>query len=468
MTPPENHFPPSGAHSAPISLLHRVRSHNVFEPLRGHGLKALALKGSLWTLVGFGGQKILQLCSNLILTRLLFPEAFGLMALVNVVITGLTMFSDIGIRPSIVQNMRGEDTGFLHTAWTVQVIRGFALWAVACVAAWPASLIYHQPILLPLLCTVGSTAAINGFQSFALATANRKLQLGRLTVVQIAGQAISIAATVLLAWIYDSVWALAFGAVAGSIVQTALGHLAWPAQAHAFRLERHAIDSLLHYGKWIFLATLVTFLGGQGLQAIQGVLVAPATLAMIYIAGTISWTLGDLTHKLVDSVAFPVLSKVAREEPKRLRSVLNGFRFRVLALTLPGFIALSLLSTFIINTLFDRRYAAAGPYLAISAITSALGVLPIYYQNALLAGGDSRAHFIIMVAMMAFRIGGLTMGFHFGGVEGMLVGIALGTLLTYFVSAGFARVRGWLSLRTDLVSIGFILLGAYFSYICRF
>ncbi len=49
------------------------------------------------TLGGVGGQQFLRLASNLILTRLMFPEAFGLMALIQTFMVGLQMFSDIGI-----------------------------------------------------------------------------------------------------------------------------------------------------------------------------------------------------------------------------------------------------------------------------------------------------------------------------------------------------------------------------------
>jgi O-antigen/teichoic acid export membrane protein len=84
----------------------------------------------------------LRLGSNIVLAWLLFPEAFGLMLLVNVFMQGLQMFSDIGIGPSIIQNKRGNDPDFLNTAWTIQAIRGFVLWFIACVLAWPIAWIF--------------------------------------------------------------------------------------------------------------------------------------------------------------------------------------------------------------------------------------------------------------------------------------------------------------------------------------
>jgi hypothetical protein len=86
---------------------------------QGSSLKKKAIRGTAWTLFGYGGSQALRLVSNLILTRLLVPEVFGLMALVQTFQAGLTLFSDIGIAPSIIQNKRGEDPTFLNTAWDI-------------------------------------------------------------------------------------------------------------------------------------------------------------------------------------------------------------------------------------------------------------------------------------------------------------------------------------------------------------
>ena len=46
------------------------------------------------------------------------------MALMAMVLTGLTMLSDTGVPQSIMQNKRGEDPDFLNTAWTLNLMRG--------------------------------------------------------------------------------------------------------------------------------------------------------------------------------------------------------------------------------------------------------------------------------------------------------------------------------------------------------
>ena len=78
--------------------------------------KKLAIKGAAWTIASYGSSQIVRFASNLILTRLLLPELFGLVGLAYVFIVGINLFSDIGLGPSIIQNKRGEDPQFLNTA----------------------------------------------------------------------------------------------------------------------------------------------------------------------------------------------------------------------------------------------------------------------------------------------------------------------------------------------------------------
>src|SRR5690606_21477674 len=79
-------------------------------------------RASVWSVATYGGVQALRFVGNVVLWRLLFEEAFGIMALVNALLMALQMFSDIGIGPSIVQNQRGAEASFLNTAWTLQVV----------------------------------------------------------------------------------------------------------------------------------------------------------------------------------------------------------------------------------------------------------------------------------------------------------------------------------------------------------
>ena len=94
-------------------------------------LRARVLRAGAWTLGSYAAGQFIRLGSNLIMTRLLMPEMFGLMALAHVLIAGLHMFSDLGLHHSVVQHQRGDDPVFLDTVWTVQIVRGGVIWLAA-------------------------------------------------------------------------------------------------------------------------------------------------------------------------------------------------------------------------------------------------------------------------------------------------------------------------------------------------
>ena len=54
-------------------------------------LKRLVIQGSAWTIMGHGCSQGLRLVSNLVLTHLLFPRAFGVMMLVNIFVHGFDL-----------------------------------------------------------------------------------------------------------------------------------------------------------------------------------------------------------------------------------------------------------------------------------------------------------------------------------------------------------------------------------------
>jgi O-antigen/teichoic acid export membrane protein len=401
-------------------------------------LQFRALLGGAWVSLGFGVQKIVQLASNLILTRLLFPDAFGLMSLANVLLIGLAMFSDIGIKPAIVQHKDGDTTAFLNTAWTLQIVRGFGLWFVACALAYPASLLYGEPVLFPLICVLGATAAINGFSTTALAVKEKRIDFAALTIVQTVGSVSTLCVTAAFAWWLRSVWALAYGAILGALINLVIGYIMAPSHPHRLELDRDALSSMMRFGRWILLGTLATYLGGNGLRAVQGALVPITAFGVLSIAQTIAWMPGEFVSQIAGAVGFASMAEV-NTKGGNLFAALRKVRAVSLGLAIPAFILLALASHQIMAILYDSRYSDAGGYVGVLALSGALAVLPIGYQNTFLAQGRSRLHFNMMFMFAVTRLIGVGAGFALGGIYGMMIGEALSTLWFYGVGAVLAH-----------------------------
>src|SRR5690606_26150346 len=154
------------------------------------------------------GSQVIRLGSNLVLTRLLEPEAFGLATIVTLVNQGLIMFSDLGLLPALVQNSRGGEEPFVNTTWTLQVLQGVVLFIIAALLSWPMASFYGYDELAWLIIVGSSGLVAKGLSSQARFTLRRHMNIGPLVSLELGTQVLGTLVTVVLAFMLRSVWAL--------------------------------------------------------------------------------------------------------------------------------------------------------------------------------------------------------------------------------------------------------------------
>ncbi|MEM6662605.1 MAG: oligosaccharide flippase family protein [Pseudomonadota bacterium] len=424
---------------------------------RGQNVGARALRASALTIFQTGASTLLRLISNLILTRLLFPEAFGLMSLVFVFITGLGLFSDIGLRDAIIRQKPGDRTA-LDTIWTMQVIRGGLMWGAACIIAWPVSALYGEPVLQILLPVVAISLLIDGFKSTKEPCAIRDLQIGRLTALLLLAQGLSLIFMALMAWWLHSVWALAFGSLFSACVHVALIQVGLPGPNNRFCWDWGVVRKTLGFGIFIFFSTIATFFVLHGSQMILGLYVSLAVFGIYGIANSFATLPGMVAQSLSSNVLMPLYRLKSPNEAIENQPKVFKARRLVGLLGIGITICLALIGDWLVVLLFDPRYHLAGPILVLIAACS----LPVMafkgVQQSLIAHGDSRSHLIVIAATAALQLTALAFllpVYSVGAVAlaPMLAGLATYPLLAHFV----ARYRTW-DARGDLCLIALALL----------
>lgn len=424
---------------------------------QGSSLRARAMRSSVLTVGGFGASQIIRLASNLILTRLLFPEAFGMMALVMVFIQGLYQFSDVGVGPAIMQSKRGDDPRFLNTAWTIQAGRGVLLWLAASVLAYPMALLYGEPQLMQLLPVAALTLVIQGFNPTRLMLANRHLQLGRVTAIDIVTQLSGILSAVVLAYLTQSVWALVFSSIISSLVQLALFWIYLEGHRDRFEWERPAAHELINFGKWIFLSTVAGFLFNQSDKMLLGKYL-PLDQFGVY---NIGFFLASFPLLLGVSVTHKLLIPLYRERPPRESAAnftaLRKMRFVVSGGLLFGVAVLAFAGVPLVAFLYDPRYHAAGIIVTIIACMQVPHIIVLTYDQAALAAGDSKRFFVLAATRAVVMLAVMLIALETFGLIGALFSIGIAMVLIYPVVIWLARRMGAWDPVHDLV---FALLGA--------
>lgn len=376
--------------------------------------------------------------SSLVLTRLLFPEAFGLMALLSIFTIGAALFSDVGVGPSIQRSPRGDDQVFLDTAWTVQIIRGIAL-TLVCMSLGPVAAWLYDPQLLLMLPVAGLSLLIAGFSPTRVDTAYRHLAVGRLTQLELASQALSLIANIALAVAMKSPWALVWGTVASAAIRLALLNWFLPGHSNKLQWDRAAIHEIFHFGKWIFVSTIFAFLALQGDKAILGNYLTLDSLG-IYNVGS---NLAGLAPGVLGLVVSRIMIPMYRERPpganeqnfrnvRRARFFITGF-----ALLLQFGVALG--GIWLVTVLYDPRFASAGAVVVAIACMNVPQLIGITYDQASLAAGDSRSMFLLTFLRATTQTLFFFVGGTIAGLPGAFLGVWIAQVVVHPLVALVAR-----------------------------
>lgn len=326
-------------------------------------IKKLAVRGAIWAILGYGVSQALRFGNNLILTRLLEPELFGLMALVSTVIVGLRLFSDIGLQTNIVQSKRGDDPVFLNTAWSVQIVRGVFLWVGCLLIAFPASQFYQEPALRWLVPIVGLNTIISGFNSTAIFSLNRHLSVKQVAIYELSGQLAGAIVMLIWAWFDRTIWALVAGNITAALWQLGYSHRINSGMPNRFTWEQKAVRELISFGKWIFVSTMMTFLATQ---ADRLILKKGFSWELLGIYG-IAFTLADLPRSIMSAVSgkviYPTYSKLIGLPREEFRIKILRNRAPILAGLALGLALMVGFGDIIVDILYPDEYSTDAAWM---------------------------------------------------------------------------------------------------------
>jgi O-antigen/teichoic acid export membrane protein len=432
-------------------------------------LKQRVLRAGGWNFAGYGLSQVIRLGSNLIMTRLLAPEMFGVMAIALTVTVILSLLSDIGLRQNIVQSRRGDDPAFLDTAWVFQITRGFVLWLAALGLSMalylailegmlPATSVYSSPVL-PLVIAVSSlSAVIAGFRSTKWATAYRRFDQKRIMQIELIAQVAGTVIMIVIGGASHSIWALVAGGLVVVLITTVLSHTWMSGHANSFHWETNAFRELIDFGKWVFVSSFVGVLSSVGDTLLLGSFFQADTLGVYVIAALIVGAVPGGLTRLFAMVSMPALSEIARNNPSRLREVYYKMRLPadLLLLFLMGLLFAA--GQLVIDLLYDARYSAAGgivQVLAASLFASRYGLATQLY----LAAGMPRYLTVLNLVQFVALFSVVPALYYLGGAQAAIWGIALhGLAIVPFVFFFNAKLRAN-DLRRELMVLAAIPVG---------
>jgi O-antigen/teichoic acid export membrane protein len=410
----------------------------------------------------------IRMLSNLALTRMLAPDAFGVMLIATAVWTGLTLMSDFGFRQVVVRSTNAHQPQFLNTLWTLQVIQGAIIavlllagaagLAFAAARGWvPAASTLANDELPVAIAGLSIAALLSSTQSTNIDLAGRRLDLFRLTLIEIGSQVIALVITLWGASQHGGVAALVLGAGVAAGTRSAASHLFLPGPRNCFAYSASAAREIFGFGRWIVLTSCAGFLVSNGDRLILGALLGPTQMGHYAVAALLVLAVHDLVSKLLSRIAYPALSAAHAASPSEFRHAYYRARTSVDLACLAAAGIFLTCGDLLVHLLYDDRYAEAGTYFRLLGI----GLIGIRYRvlsQVFLVIGRPR----LMLYEQALHIVALCIGciggYRFAGATGAITGVAISYLIAQVWNATVAqKTLGLINLRLELRNGGVLI-----------
>jgi O-antigen/teichoic acid export membrane protein len=443
--------------------------------LPDRSLRARLKGAAAWTALGHLTTQAIKLLSNLVMTYLLVPSDFGLMAIVGVLVMGITFLSDVGVSQALVAIPQGADRKFRNTVWTFQVVRGLGAWALSFVLAlffwiagqrqwFPPDSVYSDERLPLVIVGTFAQLAIQGFQSTKLLMAQRNVSVKELMIQRNAAQLVALIPMFLIGWYYRSVWALVAGGATAMLVQVTLSHVLIKGEPDRFAWDRSVLNEVWRFGRWILLSSVVNFLAGTTDRILLGRLVDSTQLGLYAIAGLLVAPATSIFSMLVSTVVFPGISEVNRTRPHDLPAAYSRFQQYMDGLAGVGAGMLYMAGPALVHVLYRDAYAPAGAMLSVLAL-NLVGLRFYVVEQVYIAKGETHWMTAANVLRLASLVVFVPTGFHLNGMEGAVAGVACSYFASWPLAFYFRRKVGIGSWGADVALLPALAAGALFGHL---
>lgn len=375
-------------------------------------LRTSAVSGGRWGTFESIALQALSVATTAVLTRILEPTAFGIVAFVFVVTNLMARFSDVGFGASVVAAQDTEENALSTVFWAGMALSGLAAIAMAGLAPVLAS-IGNQEEAAGLL-AVGALGFIaSGPNGVPRAILLRDLRFRTNSLISVGSHAAYSLIAVGLAWFFQLGATAVIVAHVSKLALATVATLAASRWFPAFRFEKEILKSRLKFN--------LGYAGSKGFEyavknldywlvsAVSGA----ATLGVYYVAYVAPDIVRQRMSSILHRVMFPILSSISDDRTRQSNALVGAIRFLTLAAA-PALVGLAVVAPIAVPVAFGGQWDDAIGPMSIIAVASLFDLVIALASPAFEARGEPQRNLsaaairllILGVAMIPFVLTG--------------------------------------------------------------
>jgi PST family polysaccharide transporter len=357
--------------------------------------------GVVWSTLGFGISRGLSFVSLLVLTRLLAPRQFGLVAAVTVVIGVIELTSDLGMSATVIYEQENTVGERVEVAFTLNMMLAVVMAGVGVLLAPLVAGFFHASHHVGLFRLAMLDVFFTGLGVIHNALLLRDLRLNLRTIVQVASAIVRAGVGVALALLGFGAASIVWGLVIGTVCSvTAL----WLVTGFRPRLrfDRRIAGSMLSFG---VAASLFEFLDQAVLQidtAVVGRVLGQRALGLYSVAFRIPTLVLENIAAQVSLVAFPALARKRAIDSAGVGEATRRLvRYQALY-ALPLAAGMAVEARPIVETVFSSKWLGATGVFAAVSVMSGISAAGFPLGDALKALGRQRL--LVLLTLIQFPL----------------------------------------------------------------
>jgi PST family polysaccharide transporter/lipopolysaccharide exporter len=354
------------------------------------GMKGKIVRGGGALALGSLTENALRFVRNIILVRILAPEAFGIMAILMVSVQALEAFTEVGLRQSLIQNKNGSQPDFMNITWFLSLARGLMLYSIAFVAAPFIADFYNKTELTAFLRVGFLVIFLHGFMSPRIYVLEKELRFKEWTILIQGSAIIGIMVTVACAFVFKNVWALLAGFICEAALKVLFSFILYPIKPN-LQFDKTYLRDITKFSRGMFGLPIIKMLYYQIGIFVIGKVTSIDHLGIYTMTGNLAQVAGFAITKIIEPILFPVLASIKHNKAD-FSKVFNKTIKTIAIFAFPFTAMLSIFAHPILHLVYGPKYSEFWIVFSILSFYSLLALFFSLLSQVFFAIGQPERH----------------------------------------------------------------------------
>lgn len=391
--------------------------------------KKLLTSNMLWRFADKWGSQFVSFVIGIVISRILEPEAYGIVAIVNSLINIFSVFADCGLGDSLIQKKDADDLDY-STALFANIFLCAFVYAVIFVCAPFMARLYDNSLLIPLIRVSSITVLISSYKNIQHAFVAKNMIFKKYFFASLLGTIGSGIIGIIMAVNGFGVWSLIVSNIFDTLVDTIFCAftVSWRPKL-IFSIDR--LKKLFGFGSKLLIVSLFGRIYNKIYQLVTGIFYSDSDLAFFDKGDTLTNKITNNIDYTISSVLFPAMSNVQDNE-KELKKLTKTMLQVNTYVVFPLVIGLAVVAKPVVSTLYTDKWLNAVPYIQLFCVIRMFLPINTINSNVIKSLGKSNTYLKQQICSRCVSILALIITVKMGTIQ-MTIGFLISTFLSTLI-----------------------------------